>query len=78
MKRFDTRKRVFDLQFGDRFMYRGREVEVVSPYEVAGIIFGLTGFILPTKFKDTTVYCVDTHFRQDIYPINTNYLVYAY
>jgi len=78
MIKTDNRKRLFDLHYGDRFMLWGLTMEVISPYEVSGIIDGLTGFLLPWKFKDTTVYCVDVNHRTDIHPFKTNYLVHAY
>lgn len=78
MFKSDDRKRLFDLHYGDRFMFHGSALEVISPYEISGIIDGLTGVLLPWVFKDTTVYCVDTSNRTDIYPFDTNYLVHAY
>lgn len=78
MLKLDNRQRLFDLHYGDRFMFRGLTLEVISPYEISGIIDGLTGVLLPWEFKDTTVYCVDVNHKVDIYPFNTNYLVHAY
>lgn len=78
MRNDNGAKRVFDLSYGDRFVLNGKTLEVISPYETKGIINGLLEPLMPDKFKDVVVYCVDVNKRTDIYPLKTNYLVYAY
>lgn len=80
----DEKKWIFDLQTGEFFS--GRDVdgnvttfEVVSPWGVKGLPHGV--WILANtihKFRDNVCYAVDTHKRTDIYPFDTNRLVYSW
>lgn len=75
----DTRRWIFDLHIGDRFMYRGESVEVVSPWDYEGFPYGFGRILMDDEKVDPlTVYVVSTHDRSRIYPIKKNCLVEAY
>lgn len=82
-----SNKMIFDLEMGDRFMTNvyqadgkrigSAEVEVVSPYEYAGLPYRF-GRILMEEFYDNVVYAVRTDDRSMIIPFIKNRKVFAY
>lgn len=79
MRSIDTGKWIFDLNIGDRFMWHGREVEVVSPWDYNGLPYGLGRILMNNKrLNPNHVQVVDTHDRSAIYTIKDNSVVNAY
>lgn len=75
-----TKKYLFDLKNGDRFLWNGHTLEVVSCFGYQGLPYGFDRIGNTSSCEDNVVYCVEPvdGLRSYILPFENNHVVMAF